>query len=740
MAGLRHLLLALLLSMTFCQVPCSAGTPIYPLKASQNGRYLVDQSNAPVLLMGDAPQSLVVNLTESEAASFFTNRAGYGFNTLWINLLCTTYTGGRVDASTFDGTLSFTNHISGTGSYDLTTPNEAYFSHMDRLLNSAAQNGLQVLLDPIETGGFLQTMRDNTVTKCRTYGQYLGSRYKGFPNIIWMSGNDFQSWRTAGDDAVARSVALGIQDVDTNHLQTAELDYLVSSSLEDTNWASIFTLNATYTYFPTYAQLLLDYNRTRFLPNFLVEANYEFESLQGPITTAPILRKQEYWTMLSGAAGHVYGNHYTWPFLSGWQNNLATPGALQIQYLMPFFNSRAWYSLIPDTNHIVVTGGYGTFSSSGYVADNNYLTAASTPDGNLVLAYTPVVRQFTVDLSKLTAPAVARWFDPSQGTFVPVSGSPLPNSGITNFVPPGNNGDGDGGWVLALETKPPAAPPPPAPKPKFVQQNYATPQSPQRVVAVGYPAPQGVGNANILAIGWNDTLAAISSVTDTAGNSYQAAVPAFQTNGLSQAIYYALNIPAGSNTVTVSFNQPAAYVDFRATEYSGLLTNNAFEGGASAMGNGTIADSGPVIISSANSLLFGTGITANTFTAPGGGFSLRVITSPDADLVEDQTPVNAGLYHGLATLNSGPWVMQSAAFAAAPSVVAPELSIVLATNNSLVILWSGTQSGFSLQQSTQLETNWTFVTNAAALIGGEYQVETPSTGRQQFYRLIGPTP
>src|SRR5215471_17680771 len=107
---------------------------------------------------------------------------------------------------------------------------------------------------------------------------------------------------------------------DTNHLQTAELDYVVSSSLDDTNWWSILTLNGTYTYYPTYARLLQDYARSNFLPNFMVEANYEFESLQGPVTTAPILRKQEYWTMTSGAAGQMYGNHYTWPLSSGWQS------------------------------------------------------------------------------------------------------------------------------------------------------------------------------------------------------------------------------------------------------------------------------------------------------------------------------------------------------------------------------------------------------------------------------------
>src|SRR5258705_1402472 len=80
----------------------AAEPPAYPLKKSGNGRYLVDQKDAPVLVMGDSPQALMVNLSEEEATMFFADRAAFGLNTVWINLLCATYTGGRADASTFD--------------------------------------------------------------------------------------------------------------------------------------------------------------------------------------------------------------------------------------------------------------------------------------------------------------------------------------------------------------------------------------------------------------------------------------------------------------------------------------------------------------------------------------------------------------------------------------------------------------------------------------------------------------
>ncbi len=60
---------------------------------------------------------------------------------------------------------------------------------------------------------------------------------------------------------------------------------------------------------PTYARVLKEYRREDFLPVFMVEANYEGEhDYTGPQT----LRRQEYWTLLSGAAGQFYGNQYTW--------------------------------------------------------------------------------------------------------------------------------------------------------------------------------------------------------------------------------------------------------------------------------------------------------------------------------------------------------------------------------------------------------------------------------------------
>jgi uncharacterized repeat protein (TIGR01451 family) len=419
-----------------------------PIKVGPTGRYLVDQKGAPFLISGESPQALIGDLTESDAALFFANRRAHGFNTVWINLLCNAYTGCQADGSTWDGISPFTTPG------DFSTPNEAYFAHADRILRLAADYGFVVLLDPAETGGWLSTMVSNGVAKDRAYGQYLGTRYKDFPNIIWMHGNDYQDWGPTNDPYVT-AVAQGIRDVDPSRLQTVELNYRVSGSLDDPAWAGLIDLNASYTYEPTYQQVLKDYNRADSLPTFLVEASYEFEQ-DGQVQPAQQMRRQEYWSLLSGATGQLYGNHYTWQFIcpqrdaagncvGGWKDQLDTPGATQMAYLAALFESRPWYALVPDQAHTIVTGGLGTFGLADYV------TAASTPDGTLAMAYVPSNRTITVDMSRFSGPVTARWYDPSAGTFASISGTSFPNSGSRQFTTPGANADGTDDWVLVLE-------------------------------------------------------------------------------------------------------------------------------------------------------------------------------------------------------------------------------------------------------------------------------------------------
>jgi Protein of unknown function (DUF4038) len=152
--------------------------------------------------------------------------------------------------------------------------------------------------------------------------------------------------------------------------------------------------------------VLKEYARLDHLPVFMVEANYEGENdYDGPKT----LRRQEYWSLLSGAAGQLYGNRYTWPFRRSWQRYpyhqwqryVDTVGSRQFTYVTNLFAQRRWFGLVPDASHKIVVSGYGTYADDGNVNDNDYVTAASTPDGKLVIAYLPTNRPVVVDMSKL---------------------------------------------------------------------------------------------------------------------------------------------------------------------------------------------------------------------------------------------------------------------------------------------------------------------------------------------------
>jgi len=439
----------------------SSGASPYPLKASANGRYVINQAGNPFLIIGDAPHSLAANLDTADAAYYLNNRSVNGFNTLWVESLVNPYCNGRANGSLIDDvTVPFTGTVAsgvnsqGTPYYDLTTPNPSYWAQVDLIVSMAATNGLEVLLDSLDTGGWLDIAVANGTTRCQEYGQFLGARYASYPNILWITGNDFQDWSDVSDDAVITAIAKGIQQEDPDHLQTTELDYYVSYSLEDHNWLLLATVDSVYSYYPTYAECLAAYNAAA-VPAMLEEANYEYETNGGAAEggSRSVLRRQEYWSMTGGAlAGHVYGNHYTWTFASGWKNYLDSPGLTDLQYFHAFFGGLAWYNLVPDQAHTFVTSGYGTYSSSGNIIASDYSAACVTADGTLGVVYTPVLtNDLVVALSKMAGAVTARWYDPSAGTYTAISGSPFANSGTHTFIPPGKNSAGDTDWVLLLQ-------------------------------------------------------------------------------------------------------------------------------------------------------------------------------------------------------------------------------------------------------------------------------------------------
>jgi hypothetical protein len=212
--------------------------------------------------------------------------------------------------------------------------------------------------------------------------------------------------------------------------------------------------------------------------------------------------------------------------------------------------------------------------------------------------------------------------------------------------------------------------------PSFIQGNYAVPQIPQTAVTVPYTAGQAAGDLNVVVVGWNDTTAQISSVTDTVGNLYQLAVgPTLISGAGSQSIFLAKNIAsaaAGTNTVKVNFNTAAVFPDVRILEYSGIDPNNPVDVTAGATGSSATTSSGSVTTTNATDVLLGANCVLTSTVGPGSGFTMRLLTIPDGDIAEDSLVTTTGTYSATAPLSSqGWWIMQMVALRVAGTSPAP---------------------------------------------------------------------
>jgi hypothetical protein len=418
--------LGLIASCALAAAVQAAGAP--PLSVSSNHRYLVDGSGRPFLLQGDAAWSLVANLSEEDAAAYLRDRKSKGFNAVLVNLIEHKFAAHA--PSDLQGNAPF-------GSVnDFTTENEAYFAHADRVIRLAAENGITVLLAPIYLGypgldeGFYEETKANGPERCLAYGRYLGRRYAAFENILWVLGGD----RDPGDVREdVDMVAYGIRQFDTRHLMTAHC-HPESSPIEQYpgSWLDV---SSSYAYEIVHQRLAWDYERKPVKPLFLIESVYEGEHNSSELQ----VRRQAYWAVLCGEFGHVMGNLPIWSFSQGWREAMQKPGSIAMERWGRLFRSRHWESLVPDNDHKVVTSGIGEFWG------NDYLSAAASPDGSLLMAYMPDARPITIDMGRLSpGPSQAWWFNPRDGSAA--SAGIHPAAGEWTASPPG-----PGDWVLVVD-------------------------------------------------------------------------------------------------------------------------------------------------------------------------------------------------------------------------------------------------------------------------------------------------
>jgi len=457
--------------------------PVFPVKYSANKRYLVDQNNVPLPILGRTAW-FITSLSVTDYRFFIDDTAARGYTAIEFHVINHDPRGNnppfsgngempflkRLDGGIWGGALTY-----GSGNANitneapnLTTPNTNYWNHVDGLLAYAESKGLLVFMFPAYVGfnggnqGYMQELVANGPTKVQSYGAWIATRYKNQKNLVWMMGGDmgtpphaFNSAQTSVESALLnglKSVA-GQQSI----YYSAEWDS-DSISTDQASLGSAMTLNGVYSWtgaVSSHGRRAYAYGSVR--PAFLLEEPYDQEGPGpdgngvNPNAIQPV-RRFQWWGWLSTIGGYISGNGYVWPFPSTWKNHLDTQGTRDMTRLNAFIQSIEWYKLVPSG-----LGGMRTLVTAGGSAVTNadYVAAAATPDGKLLVAYIPPAHNgpITVDMGAMSSLSRARWFDPTSATYTDI-GAGLTNSGTRNFTPPGNNSVGQKDWVLVLDRGP----------------------------------------------------------------------------------------------------------------------------------------------------------------------------------------------------------------------------------------------------------------------------------------------
>jgi hypothetical protein len=174
-------------------------------------------------------------------------------------------------------------------------------------------------------------------------------------------------------------------------------------------------VNLAYTYDLAYKQVLGEVGREPIRPVYLGETGYEKNYSGGRSNVEPFdaayVRRQAYWTLLSGGAGHAFGHAKIWCFAENWKDYLDDPGTKQMRFVREFFEERPWFDVKPDLARPWLLGGGGQFGSAHYAA------TAITPDKKHALVYLPLARAIKLDLDYFPSSPRVCWFDPQTGEY-----------------------------------------------------------------------------------------------------------------------------------------------------------------------------------------------------------------------------------------------------------------------------------------------------------------------------------
>jgi hypothetical protein len=310
---------------------------------------------------------------------------------------------------------------------DPTKLNEAYFEHVDYVINQAEKLGLYLGLLPTWGDKFNKKWGVGpeifTPENAEIYGELLAKRYLDQNNIIWILGGD-RVPETDTQRQIVQAMAQGIRKMDNRHLITYHPwggKRATEFFIED--WLDLDMFQTGHD------RRVKDYEFVRdsravapIRPVINGEPRYEnhpnrFNPESYGWMDDSDVRTAAYWTMLSGAAGYTYGCHDIWQMFTmnreaingartNWDESIHLPGSKHVVFMKALLTSFPWQEMINDQSIILNENS----------EDSSYVVCAIGKRKDFILSYTPIGKPIKIDLSKMKASnVIAFWYNPRDG-------------------------------------------------------------------------------------------------------------------------------------------------------------------------------------------------------------------------------------------------------------------------------------------------------------------------------------
>ncbi len=491
---MKKILAIIVLMLSFLLMNTTDLNAAVNLKVSSNSRFLTHLDDTPFFPTGDTCWEIPWDLTRSEVETYLLTRKNQHFNMIGINSF--DWDQSRNSANRY-GDQPF---VMVGGKYDATQPittpgndpNNAteydYWDNLEYIIDLAASKGMYVTLLPcwgdtrVNAGSSSRMFDDINVAY--SYGQWIGSRFSGKTNIIWMmGGDDIPGTYENTFRKMAEGVADGVNGVNNND---GNADYSTTlMSYHPPKWSHSssywFHNDAFMDFNSTQDQpsdqinrITSDYAKTPTKVTWLYEGGYEERVKADGTYGAWQCRFQAYQTVFSGGFGSMYGHMSIWEFKSDWAAKLSAPGAQDMQHLltlMTIVSNNQFLTRIPDQSLIdgdkgSMTGSEGMFSTC--------IVATRTANGDNAMIYSANGRNIRVKMSLLAGPTKdAKWFDPRSGVWSSAGSDVVsgPGAPIVEFDPPGSVANGND-YVLVLGLGEVPIPPEPEPVPPYTDTMF----------------------------------------------------------------------------------------------------------------------------------------------------------------------------------------------------------------------------------------------------------------------------